>query len=104
MKCTRTYLSCAGCSQRCAVTDFSVVGESDPACDLIVAWNPLPASVRDAFRAIVRVDDATRAWGRGRAVTKALMALPYYQHTNPTFADNARHVIREVLADHERGA
>jgi hypothetical protein len=32
------------------------------------------------------------------------MALPYYQHTNPAFADNARHVIREVLADHERGA
>ena len=58
MKCTRTYLSCAGCSQRCAVTDFSVVGESDPACDLIVAWNLLPASVRDASRAIVRVDDA----------------------------------------------
>ena len=70
MKRTRTYLSCAGCSQRCAVTDFSVVGESDPACDLIVAWNQLPASVRDTFRAIVRVDDATWAWGRGRAVTK----------------------------------
>ncbi len=104
MKWTRTYLSCAGCSQRCAVTDFSVVGESDPACDLIVAWNLLPASVRDAFRAIVRVDDATWARGRGRAVTKALMALPYYQHTNPAFADNARHVIREFLADHEPGA
>ncbi|MCC2629044.1 MAG: hypothetical protein K0S14_2694 [Thermomicrobiales bacterium] len=24
--------------------------QSDPACDLIVAWNLLPASVRDAFR------------------------------------------------------
>jgi aminoglycoside phosphotransferase (APT) family kinase protein len=71
-----------------------------------LSWrgNLLPASVRDAFRAIVRVDDATWAWGRGRAVTKALMALPYYQHTNPALADNARHVIREILADHERGA
>src|SRR5215204_4884564 len=26
------------------------------------------------------------------------------KHTNPAFADNARHVIREDLADHERGA
>ena len=65
---------------------------------------PAAGQVRDAFRAIVRVDDATWARGRGRAVTKALIALPYYQHTNPAFADNARHMIREVLADHERGA
>ena len=32
----------------------------------------------------------------------SLIALPYYQDTNPAMASNARHVIRAVLADHER--
>jgi aminoglycoside phosphotransferase (APT) family kinase protein len=30
----------------------------------------------------------------------AVIALPYYWDTNPAMAANARHVIREVLADH----
>jgi len=29
----------------------------------------------------------------------ALIQLPYYQHANPGMANNARYVIREVLAD-----
>lgn len=87
-----------------AVIDFSAAGVGDPACDLMVAWNLLPASVRDDFREAVRADDATWARGRGMALLKAIQALPYYLHTNPGFAANARYVIHEVLADHERGA
>jgi len=30
--------------------------------------------------------------------------LPYYRATNPALAANARHVIGEVLADHEHAA
>lgn len=85
-----------------AVIDFSAVGVGDPACDLMVAWNLLPAGVRDDFRKAVRADYATWARGRGMALLKALLALPYYLHTNPTFAANARHVIHEILTDHER--
>ncbi|GAA4182835.1 aminoglycoside phosphotransferase family protein [Streptosporangium oxazolinicum] len=84
-----------------AVIDFGTAGVGDPACDLIVAWNLLPAGVRDDFREALRVDDATWARGRGRALSIALIALPYYRDTNPVFAANARHVIHEVLADHE---
>ncbi|WP_329427102.1 aminoglycoside phosphotransferase family protein [Streptosporangium sp. NBC_01495] len=84
-----------------AVIDFGTAGVGDPACDLIVAWNLLPAGVRDDFRAALRVDDATWARGRGRALSIALIALPYYRDTNPVFAANARHVIHEVLTDHE---
>jgi len=73
----------------------------DPACDLIVAWNLLPASVRSAFRAVLEVDDATWARGRGWALSMGLIALSYYRDTNPVMATNARHVIREVIADHE---
>ncbi|WP_433242675.1 aminoglycoside phosphotransferase family protein [Streptosporangium sp. CA-135522] len=83
------------------VIDFGTAGVGDPACDLIVAWNLLPAGVRDDFRTALQVDDATWARGRGRALSIALIALPYYKDTNPVFAANARHVIHEVLADHE---
>jgi hypothetical protein len=31
-----------------------------------------------------------------------LIALPYYEETNPVFASTARSLIREVLADHAR--
>ena len=83
-----------------AVIDFGALGVGDPACDLIVAWNLLPADARDVFRAALRVDDATWERGRGWALSIALIALPYYQHTNPVLAANARHVIGEILADH----
>ncbi|GAA4231663.1 aminoglycoside phosphotransferase (APT) family kinase protein [Streptosporangium album] len=87
-----------------AVIDFGTVGVGDPACDLIVAWNLLPAGVRNDFRTVLQIDDATWARGRGRALSIALIALPYYKDTNPVFAANARHVIHEVLADHENAA
>jgi aminoglycoside phosphotransferase (APT) family kinase protein len=83
-----------------AVIDFGTAGVGDPACDLIPAWNLLPAGpARDAFRAGVEVDDATWQRGRARALSMALIQLPYYRDTNPAMADNARHVISAVLAD-----
>jgi len=84
-----------------AVIDWGGLGVGDPACDLIVAWNLLPANVREVFRAALGVDDATWARGRGWALSVALIQLPYYKDTNPSLAANARHVIREVLADRE---
>ncbi|ACZ87129.1 aminoglycoside phosphotransferase family protein [Streptosporangium roseum] len=85
-----------------AVIDFGCVGVGDPTVDLVVAWNLLPAAARDVLRAALRVDDATWARGRGWALSIALIQLPYYRSTNPSLAANSRHVIREVLADHER--
>lgn len=82
-----------------AVIDFATAGVGDPACDLIVGWNLLPATARARFRTALEVDDATWLRGRGRALSMALIQLPYYQNTNPAMAANARYVIREVLAD-----
>ncbi len=48
------------------------------------------------------VDDATWARGRGRALVQALVQLPYYRETDTVLAANARHVIHEGLADHQR--
>jgi aminoglycoside phosphotransferase (APT) family kinase protein len=75
------------------------VGVGDPACDLIIAWGLLPAHSRPAFREQLGVDDATWARGRGWALSLALIALPYYRDTNPAFAETARHLLQEVLAD-----
>lgn len=82
-----------------AVIDFAGIGIGDPACDLIVAWNLLPAQVRDLFRTELAVEDATWHRGRGWALSVALIQLPYYKETNPALAANARHVIREVLTE-----
>ena len=82
-----------------AVIDWEAFGTGDPATDLMVAWNLLPAEARAVFRAELEVDDDTWARGRGWALWTGLLALPYYKETNPIFAENARYRIGEVLAD-----
>lgn len=82
-----------------AVIDFGGVGVGDPAVDLPIAWNLLPATMRPIFRDGLQVDDAIWVRGRGWALSIALIQLPYYQTTNPPLAASARHVIRQVLAD-----
>jgi len=81
-----------------AVIDFGCLGVGDPACDLQVAWNLLSSQTRDVFRAALPVDDATWARGRGWALSVGLIALPYYQSTNPVLADISRRAIDEALA------
>jgi aminoglycoside phosphotransferase (APT) family kinase protein len=83
-----------------AVIDFGCLGVGDPACDLIVAWALLSAQAREIFRAALAVDEATWGRGRGWALSIGLIALPYYEHTNPVFAATACRMIAEVLADH----
>ncbi len=82
-----------------AVIDFGGLCVGDPACDLIVAWMLLTAASRDIFRSALAVDDASWARGRGWALSIGLIALPYYQDTNPALAEIARRAIAEVLAD-----
>ncbi|MFI9587566.1 aminoglycoside phosphotransferase family protein [Streptomyces sp. NPDC052236] len=83
-----------------AVIDFGCLGVGDPAVDLIVAWYVLSADARGVFRAALAADSAAWARGRGWALSIALIELRYYRDTNPVMAAIARHVIREVLADH----
>jgi aminoglycoside phosphotransferase (APT) family kinase protein len=82
-----------------AVIDFGCLGVGDPACDVMPAWISLSGDTRDAFRAALTVDDATWARGRGWALSVGLIALPYYETTNPVFAGIGRHAIDEALAD-----
>jgi hypothetical protein len=50
------------------------------------AWLYLTRETRDSFRAALEVDDATWARGRGLALSVGLIALPYYQTSNPVLA------------------
>jgi aminoglycoside phosphotransferase (APT) family kinase protein len=86
-----------------AVIDFGCLGVGDPACDLMPAWTYLSVDTRDPFRAALDVDDSTWARGRGWALSFGLIALPYYQRTNPLLAGIARYAVDEVLADQEEG-
>jgi aminoglycoside phosphotransferase (APT) family kinase protein len=80
------------------VIDFSATGVGDPACDLIPAWNLLTTTGREVFRSKLKVDDVMWSRGRGFALLKGLVALPYYKDTNPGMAAIARYTIGEVLA------
>ena len=82
-----------------AIIDFGSLGSGDRFADLIVAWNLLPSTERELFRSQIQVSDSTWKRGRGLALSVALIQLPYYTESNPEVAENARYVIREVLAD-----
>jgi aminoglycoside phosphotransferase (APT) family kinase protein len=81
------------------VIDFGCAGIGDPAWDVIPAWTYLDAATREVFRAELEVDDATWARARGWVVRIGILALPYYQDSNPEFAAVARRMLDEVLAD-----
>jgi aminoglycoside phosphotransferase (APT) family kinase protein len=84
-----------------AVIDFGGISLGDPARELMAAWTLFAGESREAFRRALSVDDAT--WARGRAWTLTrVMNIAYYVETNPAIVAEARHAVREILADHER--
>jgi aminoglycoside phosphotransferase (APT) family kinase protein len=89
--------------QLCGVIDFGTSGVGDPACDLSIAWTLFEGKSREVFRAALPLDHATWARGRGWTLWKALITLAALTGTNSREANTSRHVIDEVLADHERG-
>ena len=50
---------------------------------LICLANQTGVDLSAAFRAVLGVDDAMWARGRGHALSQALIFIPYYLHTNP---------------------
>ncbi len=80
-----------------AVIDFGCLGLGDPACDIMSAWLYLDSETRDFFRAVLQVDDAAWLRGRGWALSVGLIALPYYQDTNPVLAAIALRAIEETI-------
>ena len=82
-----------------AVLDFGAMASGDPAYDITPAWHVLDAASRPAFLDLVGADEAMRRRARGLVVSGAVIAWPYYQHTNPTMVAVAQRGLDEVLAD-----
>jgi len=85
-----------------AVIDFGSSGVGDPACDLTVAWTFLSGESREAFHAVLPLDDGTWARGRGWALWKALITYAGNLETDVPVAAEVRRVIDVVLAEHEQ--
>jgi aminoglycoside phosphotransferase (APT) family kinase protein len=77
--------------------DWACMAIGDPACDLVIAWELLDQPARETFRAELAPDDATWERGRGWALSTAVGALAYYEHTNPFMAEQARRKLRALL-------
>lgn len=90
--------------QLSAVIDFGLCGVGDPACDLMVAWTLLLPEARQVFRSALNPDRNTWKRARGWALSFGLIALPYYQHTNPGLARTAKHAVDQVLAEFANGS
>jgi aminoglycoside phosphotransferase (APT) family kinase protein len=87
-----------------AVIDFGCAGVGDPSCDLVIAWTFLDPASRKKFYSAVALDSATWKRARGWAMWKVLITLAELRDTNPTIAEKARQVIRDILDDHFQAA
>ena len=80
-----------------AVIDWGGLSRSDPAIDLLPAWNVFDASRRQRLRVGLGVDDDTWARSRGWALQQAVLALPYYWDTNPAMVRQASYAFGQVV-------
>jgi aminoglycoside phosphotransferase (APT) family kinase protein len=83
------------------VIDFGCSAVGDPACDLTIAWTYLEGEPRETFRRALALDSGTWARGRGWALWKAVITLARTRGADTGRAAQARHVMKEVLAEHK---
>jgi aminoglycoside phosphotransferase (APT) family kinase protein len=84
-----------------AVIDFGCCAVGDPACDTGIAWTFFSGPSRRIFKALLPVDEATWARGRGWTLWKSLIVLVRALKDDPEDARRTKHVIGEILADHQ---
>ena len=83
-----------------AVIDFGTSGIGDPSCDLVLAWTMLvgrePARPSATYSAWMPAPGPAAGGGR---LWKALITVAGSRDTDVAAADEARRVLREILAD-----
>jgi aminoglycoside phosphotransferase (APT) family kinase protein len=84
-----------------AIIDWGGLAVGDPAQDLKPAWTVLTGAARDRFLREAGADDAARERARGWALSQALIALPYYERTNPGMVRQSLRTLRELWGDIE---
>ncbi|WP_243762821.1 aminoglycoside phosphotransferase family protein [Allobranchiibius sp. CTAmp26] len=81
--------------------DLGAMATGDPAYDVTAAWFVFDGPRRAVYLRELGVDVDGPVWSRARglAVSQAVIALPYYLHTNPVMVAMARRCLAEVLAE-----
>lgn len=80
-----------------AVLDFGGLAVGDPSVDLIVAWELLDQTGRQAFRRTAGIDDPGWIKGTGWALFIAMTTFPYYWRTMPARCAARRSMAAAVL-------
>lgn len=86
-----------------AVIDFGILGVGDPSSDLVIAWTFFTGQSREAFRASLRLDDATWARARGWALWKALIVHSGIVGGNAYDTEHSPRIIADLLVEHRDG-
>lgn len=84
-----------------AVIDFGTSGVGDPSCDLVISWTMFSGDSREAFRKTVALDSGTWARARGWAIWKPMLVMSGNLDGDQAQVELNRHVINEVIADHD---
>jgi aminoglycoside phosphotransferase (APT) family kinase protein len=83
------------------VIDFGGMGVGDPACDLVIAWTVLTYESRKIFTSKLCLDPDTWARACGWALWKALITLERLQDAASLQAQKIKHIIQDILNEHE---
>jgi aminoglycoside phosphotransferase (APT) family kinase protein len=87
------------------VIDWGSCAVGDPAVDLMAAWSLFDGPSRSAYRQHLAGDVGAgeAMWLRGRAwaVSAALLALPYYEGTDPDIVRRSWRTVEAVLSESE---
>lgn len=78
-----------------AVIDFGALSVGFPDAEHAVVWD-LPEPARDAYRAVVDVDDATWERARAWAIAAGISGVSYYWHTYPAFLAECVRRLRAI--------
>jgi aminoglycoside phosphotransferase (APT) family kinase protein len=82
-----------------AVIDFGQLAAGDPACDVTIAWTLFAGPSRDAFRAMLDLDELTWLRGRGWALWKAMLERRAHRSPRSPEAKRADRLIGEIIQD-----
>lgn len=85
--------------QLAAVIDWSAMGVGDRADDLRPAWNMFTSASRKVFQDALSPTRNEWLRAKARAFAQASFQLPYYRHSNPGLAAQAKYVFGEMLAE-----
>ena len=90
-------ISCDG--RLVGVIDWEGCTVGDPSADYLPAWWLFDEDSRETFRATSKAQQPDWLRAKGWALHMAVVAIPYYTHTNPMFTNQARTALNEILND-----